>query len=207
MCHLLQEALSGSFGASSACPSSIPGKPSFCPLTELVSVSPLEPEPLGVTGGFLPLSLTPGTGPGTQQLAKRDGWMRQGRRAGGRKSMGHDQYWPPFIWDLLRTRHRADGLQCHVISPPPHTGRGRVPIFQMGTRGSGGRDAHPRPCGEKTEAGEPFPPPPFHASRSAPGLSPRFTATSVSLPIPPLTGDPRRLLWWKVRITNIQAQC
>ena len=73
---------------------------------------------------------------------------------------------------------------------PPHTGRGRVPIFQMETRGSGGRDAHPRPHGEKTEAGEPFPPPPFHASRSAPGLSPRFMATSVSLPIPPLTGDP-----------------
>lgn len=32
--------------------------------------------------------------------------------------MGHDQYWPPFIQDLLRARHRADGLQCCVISPP-----------------------------------------------------------------------------------------
>ena len=35
--------------------------------------------------------------------------------------MGHDQYWPPLIRDPLRTRHRADGLQCRVISPPPPT--------------------------------------------------------------------------------------
>lgn len=112
--------------------------------------------------------------------------------------MGDGRSWPPVTWDLLT----ADSVLSFHPPTPSHCARTRAHVPDGDTRlGRSGRS--PKVPRRDNRGWRTLPAScPSPCSRAEPTLHGHV----VSLQIPLLTGDPRRLLWLKVGTTKFQAR-